>query len=834
MKIPSLLLFFLFGIFLQVSAQVNSFPYQQSFESSFQAGEQVEFLPGWWGNEVSDGSSRIYQAGAAEASSGEAALGILPTSSFTGEVRLALDASSLEAGELSFRARSGQNGSGSRPAVLTVDFSADGGQTFTGVQEVGSFPNANTAYQEYQLSLPEEILGQPEAVVRFRVSRGASGEGTVARFLMDDVTVTEEPVEFRLLSAEATAQQEVILTFNRALAPASAEKPTNYTIEPGVEAKSATIINADPRQVVLNTSPLQTGQSYTVELGAVQDKEGNIAAGQQATFTYTESKELQTYDLLISEIHAAPKENTLLPNVEWVEVYNATGQTINLEGVLFADEGKKTRLPAYSLEPGAFVVLAPAKEAGQLEPYGPVLGLSSWPGLNNDEDVLSLLSPEGKVLDRVAYTNSWYGDGQKAAGGWSLERMDLGAPCRGAENWTAATATAGGTPAAPNSVQEAMPDLRGPELLMVYAIDSLHLKILFSEAVDTARLSPENFLLNPSIPFQSVEVMEPGVILLQLQEPLTAGESYTLVINNFTDCSGNLVTEASAEVVYPKAAEAGDVVLNEVMFDPVASSEEWVEIANASSQYINLKNWQLATFDGGIRSTAVLSRNDLILSPNGFLVFTRDAQAVLSAFPQLPPEYLLEVEALPTLRNEGDTLALINAEGEIVELFGYSENLHSPFVQETKGVSLERISLQAPAPDPANWTSAAGTVGYGTPGQENSQHYNGAPISAAMVVEPGLILPEGDGLADYAVIRFVAERQGLMATLRVYDSHGREVKVLAHNELIGSEGFFTWDGSSQEEAIVPTGYYILVLQVFNAEGYKEKFQQTIVVGNELR
>ena len=149
MKIPSLLLFFLLGISLQVSGQVNSFPYQQSFESSFQTGEQLEFMPDWWGNEVSDGSSRIYQAGPAEAYSGEAALGILPTSSFTGEVRLAFDATSLEAGELLFWARSGQNGSGTRPAVLRVDFSADGGETFTSTQEVASLPNANTDYQQY-------------------------------------------------------------------------------------------------------------------------------------------------------------------------------------------------------------------------------------------------------------------------------------------------------------------------------------------------------------------------------------------------------------------------------------------------------------------------------------------------------------------------------------------------------------------------------------------------------------------------------------------------------------------------------------------------------------
>ncbi|MCU0358221.1 MAG: hypothetical protein MUE95_11640 [Cyclobacteriaceae bacterium] len=33
-------------------AQINSFPYSQSFESAFTTGHRTEFLPNWWGNYV--------------------------------------------------------------------------------------------------------------------------------------------------------------------------------------------------------------------------------------------------------------------------------------------------------------------------------------------------------------------------------------------------------------------------------------------------------------------------------------------------------------------------------------------------------------------------------------------------------------------------------------------------------------------------------------------------------------------------------------------------------------------------------------------------------------
>lgn len=845
MKIPSLLVFFLIGVFSALSAQVNTYSYEQSFEDNFITGTEVEFLPHWWANEVRGGNSRVYQAGKEYAYSGQAALGVLPTGSFTAELLLHFDASGLETGEISFWARTERNGSGNRPVVVRADFSVDGGITYSEAQQIGdetTFPNAPTEYQQYTLDIPEAVPGQSGAVVRLRVSRGA-GEGTVARLLIDDFMISDQAPAIRLLSAEPLREDQLILRFNSLPEQTSAENPAHYSINHGVLIEEAVIDPENARQVMLTVSALQPEVSYTLTLGPVRDLDGNSAEGQTAVFRYVDAYEAQVYDLLISEIHAAPNENTLLPNVEWVELYNASGRTLQLEGYRFADDSRSTPMPAYSLPPDGYVVLAPAKEAEQLAAYEPVLGLTSWPSLNNGGDVLSIYSPAdrspaNRLLDRVTYSQGWYANSQKARGGWSLERIDLSNPCGGAANWSASVAAAGGTPAAVNSIAANKPDLKGPELLQAYAIDSLRIQAVFNEPLDTSRLSVMQVSLEPFLPVRELRAApgQPDRLLILLSESLSASASYQLQLNNLTDCSGNLIRHEHAEtaVAIPQEALPGDVVINEIMYDPLPASEEWVELANASDKYINLQNWQLATYDNGIKSVAVLSRDYLMLEPKSFLVLSRKPADVLLAFPAAPAGRMLEVGNLPQLPNAGDSIALTNDQGAIMDLFGYHNSLHSSFVRDSKGVSLERISLDAPTNEAANWMSAASNVNYGSPGQPNSQRYQGGAIEgAALVVEPEVILPAGDGRADYVTIRYKAARPGMQLSLRIYDSQGRLVRTLAHNQLLGSESFFTWDGTTDNSSRARTGYYIIDLQVYGNSGNVSRLQKTVVVGNDF-
>ncbi len=829
--------FFCSSFFSGLRAQVSDYPYEQDFESDFTTGTAVEFLPWWWGNDVRTGTSRVYKAGAAYAHSGNAALGFVPTGTFTGEVRLAFDATQLEEAEISFWLRSGRNGSGTRPALVSVGFSADGGQTFIAGQFAGEpFPNADGAYEQYQFFLPDEIAGQAGAVLRIQVTRGEGGQGSAARVFLDDLRISSSSSGLRLLSASAVNKNEMLLRFNKAVDKASAEDVNNYRINKGISVQSASVAENSERIVRLNTSDLDAGERYTLALGNIFDREGNSAAGQVADVIFEDNYELQTYDLLISEIHAAPDDKTLLPNVEWVEIYNASGRTLPLEGVLFADESRSTSLPAYSLRAGEYLVLVSAAGVPLLREYGNVTGLNPWPNLNNTGDELSLYSPSGRLLDRVKYDQGWYNSSLKSQGGWSLERIDLSRPCLGAANWSAATGHSGGTPGQANSIATAKPDLTGPRLLQAYSTGPFTVQLVIDEAVDTTRLQPANFNLQPSVPIEKVQPdpLNPERLLLTFIEPLDSNGDYSLRLRNITDCSGNLMQESFSEagIIFPVAAGPGEVRINEVMYNPLVSSEEWVEIVNITDKHINLRNWQLATWDSGIKSVAVLSRDFMILPAGGFLVFSRRPAGVQAAFPAVAMEKVIQVNGLPQLPNAGDSIALLEENGKVQDLFGYHDRLHSSFLKDTKGVSLERISPGAAINSAANWISASASSGHGTPGAPNSQQFTGGTAQEeGLFVEPGIIFPVGFGQPNLATIYFKSKRTGLQARLRIFDTMGREVRSLATHQLLGADTIFTWDGTNNSQNIVKTGYYIILIQVYDGTGYSKEFTKVLVVGN---
>lgn len=549
---------------------------------------------------------------------------------------------------------------------------------------------------------------------------------------------------------------------------------------------------------------------------------------------FSSGAQVSRYDLLISEIHPAPNDQTLLPNVEWVEIFNASGRPVQLEGFVFSDGTRSVKLPPYILEPEAYLVLAPKAGISKLQSYGAAAGISPWPSLNNNADILSLYNRENYLIDRVAYSKSWYQSSVKAKGGWSLERIDLNTPCAGASNWLASGAAAGGTPSGVNSVSANKPDNMGPELLLIFVQDSLNIRLLFNEATDTTKLSGVSAELRPKIPGINLFPVadEPESLLLRLNAPLTAGQEYQLDLSGLTDCSGNLMEPLKgAAVAFPLNAGEGDVVLNEVMYDPVAGSDEWIEIANATDYHLNLQNWQLATWEGGIKSSVILSREPLLLAPHGFLVITSNMAAVKSAFPSAPDNNFLQLPAIPALPNTGDTLVLLSPDGRIAERFGYHKGLHSSFIKERKGISLERISQTAPADHAGNWTSAAAAVNYGTPGMPNSQQFDGktAPENL-LLVEPEVITPGSASSGSFAVIRYKAPQAGLQATLRIFDTEGREIKTLAKNELAGAEGFYTWDGTAEDESRVRMGYYVVLLHLYGQNGYNRIFRKTVVVG----
>ncbi|HRP61526.1 MAG TPA: hypothetical protein PK833_14735, partial [Vicingus sp.] len=119
-----------------------------------------------------------------------------------------------------------------------------------------------------------------------------------------------------------------------------------------------------------------------------------------------------------------------------------------------------------------------------------------------------------------------------------------------------------------------------------------------------------------------------------------------------------------------------------------------------------------------------------------------------------------------------------------------NEDLHFALLNDTKGVSLERIDYNRPSNDNTNWHSPAEDVGFATPGYENSQ-FQKVEITDGISISPETFSPDNDGVDDVLNISYQFAEAGYVANIVIYDAKGRLIKNLLLNELLGTKGTFS-------------------------------------------
>jgi hypothetical protein len=286
--------------------------------------------------------------------------------------------------------------------------------------------------------------------------------------------------------------------------------------------------------------------------------------------------------------------------------------------------------------------------------------------------------------------------------------------------------------------------------------------------------------------------------------------------------------------VIPSEAKFGDIIINEVLFNPRTGSPKFVEVYNASSSYINLKDWKLANLnaDREVANRRVLFSEDFVIAPFSFWVFTTDKEKLKSEYPKGREEKFLEYSSLPSYPISSGNVVLVNADETISEIFSYDDKMHHRLLRETKGVSLERLSPQISADDPNNWYSASASEGFATPGYKNSQIHDGF-VGFGIEVSPQVFVPDGVGEQPYTSIKYKMDQTGMVGTIRIYSVNGLLVRELCQNAIWGNEGFYNWDGTDSGGVKVRAGYYVVWVEIFDLQGNVKQIKKTVVVGTKF-
>ncbi|MEX2336856.1 MAG: lamin tail domain-containing protein, partial [Fulvivirga sp.] len=640
----------------------------------------------------------------------------------------------------------------------------------------------------------------------------------------------------KLVSARALDAFNIKLTLNEPLQAAASMGI--FLIDGNISVLSAQLLDDLTTLILTLESSIKMNTWYHVKVDNVADCSGNMLTNGTAQFILVDDVTVDPKDVVINEIFPMADDEGNLPDAEFVELFNNSDKVLNMDGWTFSDAATSGDITDLILFPGDHAILCQAGGVDKYNGFGMVVGLASWPGLNNSGDYIVLKDRQGLVIDAVNYRRDWYNSSSKAAGGWTLELIDPGNACSDKSNWAASEDIAGGTPGRENSVRSNKPDLTAPVLVEVLGFKSDHINARFNEILDPESARSAQYRIKPGVDILQV-AMDDNLkeVQLTLAKALEPATEYTLTVEALADCSGNLIRDFNTVTFYLlEPADSANIIINEVLFNPRSGGVDFVELYNRSAKFINLNGWQLANGDndGQPDQISIVTEEDVILQPSQYVAITADAVVLKEQYPFSKEAHFLTAPALPGYANDQGKVFLIAADSTQIDRFNYTEDYHFDLLVDEAGVSLERVSFNEPTNNAANWKSAASTVGFATPGYLNSQSRAAVKaVAGEITTDPKIIIPDGSGQNNFTTISYAFSQPGFVANAKIVDIYGRTIKVLSENDYLPAEGFYTWDATDHNGRKVRVGYYLVYFEVFDLDGEILKFKEKVVVGTRF-
>jgi len=652
------------------------------------------------------------------------------------------------------------------------------------------------------------------------------------------VIVDNEPPV--LLSVSATSDSTLKLIFNEPVEKESAETVSNYGVDQGIGIPLTAIQNETNGAEIqlMFDNHFENGKQYTLDVSGVKDLSDNEMLPQQFGFSYYQA---QPFDIVVNEIMADPSPQVGLPNFEYLELFNQTDKTIDLDQWILTIGSSNKTFSNVSIDASGYLILSDEEAEAELSVYGPFYGFSSFT-LTNSGQTLTLIDKNGNKVSGITYSDNWYKDPDKEDGGWSLEQINPQNICSAGDNWRASENASGGTPGEVNSVFSDQVLLPGVDHLEVVANNIL--RLFFNQAMEPLSLQDvNNYSVDQEIGNPSVVFLiegETNVAELYFDQAFSQGIIFNLTVSKaLTNCLG---VHPENDTIIPfglgeKAAEH-DVIVNEILFNPWTNGVDYVEVFNRSEKVIDLSQLQIGTVKVSPPNPPdtlfySITNQQTLFVPGTYICLTISPEIVKSQYHTDNPNGFIKVDPFPAYNNGDGSCLLFTYSGEMIDAFDYSEEMHYPLLNYVDGVSLERISFDNPTQDKNNWHSAAESSGFGTPAFRNSQFVPPGDQADQIIIEPEIFSPDNDGYNDVISIKYLFAQPGYMMTVHVFNSGGHLIRKLVNNQYLGVEGAVNWDGIQDDNSKAPIGIYIFYIQVYDLNGNVKKYKKTGVLASKL-
>jgi len=535
--------------------------------------------------------------------------------------------------------------------------------------------------------------------------------------------------------------------------------------------------------------------------------------------------------LVISEIMVNPSGTETAR--EFIELFNVGTNSVNLGEYVVGDTNETDAIVAVSsgliLKPGRFALILDPGYFSANEPYHDIpaealvvtIGDAAFGrgGLINSRANTVVLRSSGGCEQRVSYLP------EAVFPALSLEKIDVRGPDT-PDNW-AVSLVPDGTPGRPNSRRRnacdvsirnasASPDTLHPPEQLTVRFDLLNAGtdttgpfpvILFADQDgDSVPSAVEDTLIRWNVrSLQPAETFT-GVETMPVSRPFVGPLVLAAMLAGDENSKDN--TQALRCVV---GLPARSILINEIMAYPSEGEGQWVEILNAGADPLSLAGCLLktATGSGAVDYGPLLYPGDYLVvaeSPEG--VRTRYGMGTLvcgvaGGFPYLS-------------RSASSSRRVSFVDATDVSI----DQAHYPVPEQ--GRSLERADSASDGSILESWSPSWASA-KATPGLRNNASYP-LPRGFECVADP---VPATDTVG----IRIVTPEHGSSVSLTVFDMAGREIRTLLTRERIPAESYVRWDGMDGSGRQVPTGVYIIHIEVVSPEEgkYFRRSQPVVIV-----
>lgn len=529
-------------------------------------------------------------------------------------------------------------------------------------------------------------------------------------------------------------------------------------------------------------------------------------------------------DIMFSEIMPDPSPSVTLPEAEYIELYNSSDKDLYDLRLYLSD--LKDSIPIYIDEwkANTYMIFCHKEFRNSWDKGLQVYPLNKMLSLGNESDSLFILDEHYKIIKSLSYSIDQFPPNKKE-GGYSLTKIKGTWDCESTSTWQVSLNENGGSPGKENNdITEY--EITPISLKNIVFTENNQLKLMFSPNIEKnaeveLRLADKKDKLSYTIHEDYIE--------LKLPVEIKSGEMKKLEVQ-LTNCLGMHI-DTTVIIHNTYIPKPGELLINEILFNPLVGGVDFIEVYNNSDSVINLRDIILSDSKTKVNlaSSLVIENEYNFIMPKELRVFTINKEDIFGKYQVAKAECLIELSKMPSMNDDEGTIMILNNKNEIIDQLDYAENFHISWIKDTEGRSLERKRMSTSTNEKDNWSSATDDIGKASPTGKNSQ-YNSSTESKALAfwLSKEVLYPNKNNTDNILEINYKVESVTAFIKVKVFDINGLYVGEITNEKSIRNDGLITWDFSTEGQRI-SSGTYILAIECYSENGVQQYYKIPFVL-----